>query len=121
MKPRSAKSKGRKLQKEVQEKLLRLFEDRLEPDDIRVAIMGQSGEDIILSPAARKLLPYSFECKNTEKLNIWSAIEQSQDNCKEGLTPVVAFRRNHTKPYIAIELEHFLELISSIDKLRSNS
>lgn len=120
MKSRSAKNKGRRLQVEVQEKLLSLFEGRLEPDDIRVAIMGESGEDLKLSPAARKLLPYSFECKNQEKLNIWSALEQAQDNCKEGLTPVVAFRRNHTKPYVAIELEHFLELISSIDKLRSN-
>ena len=42
--------------------------------------MGESGEDIKLSPAARKLIPYSFECKNQEKLNIWEALSQAEEN-----------------------------------------
>ena len=40
--------------------------------------MGDSGEDILLSPAARKLFPFSVECKNQEKLNIWSSLEQAE-------------------------------------------
>ena len=28
--------------------------------------------------AIRKLIPYSFECKNQEKLNIWSSLEQNR-------------------------------------------
>lgn len=116
MKPRSAKNKGRRLQKEVQEKLLKLYEGKLEPDDIRVAIMGESGEDLKLSPAARKLLPYSIECKNQEKLNIWSALKQAEDNCKDGLTPAVVFRRNNSETYVAFNFEHLLHLISSLDK-----
>ena len=37
--------------------------------------MGESGEDI-KSPSARKEIPYSFECKNQESINIWKSLEQ---------------------------------------------
>ena len=60
MKTRSAKSKGRRLQNQVKELLLEAFTE-LEPDDIRTAIMGETGEDIKLSPAARREIPFSFE------------------------------------------------------------
>ena len=77
-----------------------------------VAIMGESGEDLKFSPAARRVCPYSFECKNVEKLNIWSALKQAEENTKVGLQPAVVFRRNHSDAYVAIKLEHFLTLIS---------
>ena len=63
MKTASKKAKGRKLQDFVRDTLLTCF-DSLEEDDIKSAIMGESGEDIKLSPAARRAIPYSFECKN---------------------------------------------------------
>ena len=67
MKASSSKAKGRRLQDFVRDKLRGLF-TKLEDDDIKAAIMGESGEDIKLSPAARKIIPYSFECKNQERL-----------------------------------------------------
>jgi hypothetical protein len=109
MKTRSAKNKGKRLQNTVREVLLEAFKS-LEPDDIRSAIMGDSGEDIQLSPAARKIIPYSIECKNQEKLNIWSALEQAEDNSKE-FTPVLIFKRNRSKTYAVIEFKEFIELI----------
>ena len=72
MKTASKKAKGRKLQDSVRDKLLSCF-TFLEQDDIKSAIMGESGEDIKLSPAARKVIPYSFECKNQDRLNIWES------------------------------------------------
>ena len=45
MKTRSAKSKGRRLQNQIKELLLESFKE-LEPDDVRSAIMGETGEDI---------------------------------------------------------------------------
>ena len=110
MKTRSAKNKGKRLQNKVREILLETF-DTLEPDDIRSAVMGDSGEDIQLSPAARKLIPYSIECKNQEKLNIWSALEQAEDNSKDS-TPVLIFKRNRSKTYAVLEIEEFIKLIS---------
>ena len=110
MKTRSAKNKGKRLQNKVRDILLETF-DTLEPDDIRSAVMGDSGEDIQLSPAARKLKPYSIECKNQEKLNIWSALEQAEDNSKDS-TPVLIFKRNRSKTYAVLEIEEFIKLIS---------
>jgi len=109
MKTRSAKNKGKRLQNTVRDVLLETF-DTLEPDDIKSAIMGDSGEDIQLSPAARKLIPYSIECKNQEKLNIWSALEQAEGN-KGVSKPVLIFKRNRSKTYAVLELEDFIDLI----------
>ena len=79
MKPRSAKNKGKRLQNKVRDIILEKF-DSLEPDDVRSITMGDSGEDILLSPAARRLFPFSVECKAQESLSIWSALEQAESN-----------------------------------------
>ena len=111
MKTRSGKAKGRRLQNKIRDVLLEHFSDKLEPDDVKVAIMGESGEDIKLSPASRKLIPYSFECKNQEKLNIWSSLEQADENSGD-YPPVLIFKRNRSKTYVTIELEEFIKLIN---------
>jgi hypothetical protein len=112
MKSRSAKNKGKRLQNEVRDAIRTKFPE-LEPDDVLCTMMSESGTDIKLSPAARKKFPYSIECKNVEKLNMWSALQQSEDNCKEGTTAAVVFRRNRSKAYIALDFEEFLKLIQS--------
>ena len=110
-KTRSAKAKGRRLQNQVRDLLLETFKDELEPDDIRSQIMGMSGEDIVLSPAARKLFPFSVECKNQEKLNIWGALEQAEENSGNH-TPLVIFKRNRSKTYAVLEFDKLLELLN---------
>jgi len=108
MRPQSAKSKGRRLQQMVRDIFLAAA-DSLEPDDIRSTSMGAGGEDILLSPAARKIYPYSVECKNVESLNIWNAIKQSLENCGKYI-PVVVFKRNNQKAWIAMPLEDYMEI-----------
>ena len=115
MNTRSGKAKGRRLQNKIRDLLLEHFSDKLEPDDIKVAIMGESGEDIKLSPAARKLIPYSFECKNQEKLSIWSSLEQAAENSGY-YPPVLIFKRNRSKTYVVVELEEFMKLIDDRSK-----
>ena len=110
MKPRSAKNKGKRLQNKVRDLILEKF-NQLEPDDVRSVTMGDSGEDILLSPAARKLFPFSVECKNKEKLNIWKSLEQSETNSGKH-TPIVIFKRNRTKTYVALEFKKLLELLN---------
>ena len=109
MKTCSAKSKGRRLQNQIKELLLESFKE-LEPDDVRSAIMGETGEDIKLSPAARRQIPYSFECKNQEKLNIWESLNQAEENSGD-YPPVLIFKRNRSKTYAVLELEDFIDLI----------
>jgi hypothetical protein len=107
---RSSKAKGRRLQNLVRDKLREKFTS-LEEDDIKSAIMGTVGEDIVLSPAARKVIPFSFECKNVERLQFWKTVEQAEGN-SNGRTPVIVVKKNGRKPYVALPLEDWLELIS---------
>ena len=90
---RTRKSKGTLFQKIIRGLLLNTFL-QLEQDDIKVAVASEGGQDIKLSPAAAKVIPYSFECKRQKTLNIYNAIAQSKLNCK-GKTPAVVFRKNH--------------------------
>ena len=106
---RSAKAKGRRLQNFVRDALRDKY-SKLEEDDIKSAIMGVGGEDIVLSPAARKVIPYSFECKNVERLQFWSSVEQAESN-SNGRTPVLVVKKNGKKPYAVLELDKWLELI----------
>ena len=102
------KAKGRRLQNKVRELLIEKFD--LHPDDIKTAVMGESGEDIRLAHSARKKFPFSVECKNQEKLNIWSSLEQAEDNAND-YTPLLIFKRNRSKTYVTLSLEDFLELL----------
>jgi hypothetical protein len=107
MKTHSAKAKGRRLQQEVRDKLIEV--SKLHPDDIRSTPMGSSGEDIMLSPAARAVFPWSIECKNVEKLSVWAAIDQARANAKDNV-PVVVFTKNHEKTQVAVPFEYFMKL-----------
>ena len=114
MKTSSAKAKGRRLQQKVRDLLLETFTE-LEPDDIRSTSMGVSGEDLQLSPAARKLIPFAIECKNQEKLNVWDSLKQAEENSGD-YDPVLIFKRNRSKTYAVLEIEKFVELINENNK-----
>ena len=108
--PKSAKAKGRNLQNLLRDKLRVAFPS-LEEDDVKSQTMGMPGEDIVLSPAARKKIPYSFECKNVERLQFWSSVEQCEANCKKEVSPAVVIKKNRKEPMIAIPFSKFVELI----------
>lgn len=115
--PQSRKSKGRRFQQQVIKMLIDALE--IDPADIENRSMGCNGEDVILSNAARKKFPFSIECKNTEKLNIWSALEQATANSVE-YPPIVLFRRNRSKAYACLELETLLDLMREINEQQHN-
>jgi hypothetical protein len=83
----------------------------LETNDIKSQVMGVNGEDIVFSPKAQKVIRYKFECKNTERLSIWSAIEQCESHGKDTLCPVIVFKKNRKNPYAAIPLDKFITLL----------
>jgi len=111
MKIKSAKAKGRNLQNLVRDKLRSIFVGKvLEEDDIKSQTMGMGGEDIVLSPSAKKVIPYSFECKNTERLNLWKSLEQCESNC-EDREPVLVIKRNRSDVYAVVKFDNFLKSI----------
>ena len=107
MKPQSAKAKGRRLQQQFRELLIE--ELGIHPEDIESRSMGAGGEDLIMARAAREKFPYSIECKNVEKLNVWEAYKQAEENSKD-YEPVVVMKKNNHKTLVVIDAEHFVKI-----------
>jgi hypothetical protein len=107
MKTQSAKAKGRNLQKWVRDQLIEQLE--IHPEDIESRSMGAGGEDLIMARAARSKFPFSVECKNVEKLNVWEAYEQAKANCGE-YEPIVVMKKNFKKPLVVVDAEYFIKL-----------
>ena len=107
MKPQSAKAKGRRLQQQFRELLIE--ELGIHPEDIESRSMGAGGEDLIMARAAREKFPYSIECKNVEKLNVWEAYKQADENSKN-YEPVVVMKKNNHKTLVVLDAEYFVKI-----------
>jgi|TARA_B100001250_G_scaffold198625_1_gene170375 hypothetical protein len=107
MKTSSAKAKGRKLQQWMRNLLIEKLE--VHPEDIESRSMGAGGEDLIMARAAREKFPMSIECKNQEKVNVWEAYKQAEDNSGK-YEPVVIIKRNKSKPLVVVDAEYFVSL-----------
>jgi len=108
MKTSSAKAKGRRLQQKFMQLLIEKLD--IDPEDIESRSMGAGGEDLIMSKAARSKFPYSVECKNQEKLNIWSAWDQA--NANKGIyEPLIVIKKNGVQPLVVLDAESFLDMI----------
>ena len=115
MKTQSRKAKGRRLQQQFMQLLIEKLD--IDPEDIESRSMGAGGEDLIMSKAARNKFPYSVECKNQERLNIWQAWEQANGN--KGLyEPLVVIKKNGVRPLIVVDAENFLEMIKDFNNGR---
>ena len=112
MKPQSAKAKGRRLQQQFRELLIE--ELGIHPEDIESRSMGAGGEDLIMARAAREKFPYSIECKNVEKLNVWEAYKQAEENSKD-YEPVVVMKKNNHKTLVVHDAEHFVKIHKDSD------
>lgn len=105
---RGAKAKGRNYQQEIRDLILAAFPS-LEPDDVRSTAMGASGEDIQLSPAARKLFAYQVECKRLKSIAALRFIDQCKLHGPH--EPIAICREDRGESYCIVRFEHFLELI----------
>jgi hypothetical protein len=108
MTPQSAKAKGRNFQKLVRDKLLKAFPE-LEKDDIRSTSMGAGGEDLQLSPAARKKIPYQIECKCKARSQIHTYYEQAKTHGE--YEPLVIVKMDRSVPLAILHLDHLIELL----------
>lgn len=109
MKTRSAKNKGKRLEKWIKSQLLTTFTD-LTDDDIRTTVGAETGADLKLSAKARLLIPYQIESKNQERVKyIYDFYEQAQGH--GNLTPLVIICMNRQKPLAIVDAEHFIKMI----------
>lgn len=108
MKVATGKAKGRRLQQWVRDKLLEIH-SVLEPDDIKSTAMGQGGEDVQLSPAARRLIPYTIECKARKTVSVYPWYEQAMANNPKDYVPVLVVKQDRKKPLVVVDAEWFFE------------
>ena len=114
MNNKSRKQKGRYLQNLVRDRIFKLFPS-LTKDDIRCSLMSESGADIkLMSLTARKLFPYSVECKNREEYRtLYKHFKQAtKHNHRE---PLLCVKKNREPALAIITLDHFFELIERDD------
>lgn len=105
------KAKGRARQQEAVKILLKTFPE-LSSDDLRSTPMGSAGEDILMSPQARKLLPWNIEVKGGKAFNLVKACKQADERETRNYQPVAIGRYDRDKTwYATIELDYLLELI----------
>ena len=112
MKTQSRKAKGRRLQQKFMQLLIEKLD--IDPEDIESRSMGAAGEDLIMSKAARNKFPFSIECKNQERMNIWSAWEQANGN-KGIYQPLVVIKKNGVPPLVVLDAENFLEYVKEFN------
>lgn len=113
IKPASCKAKGRVHQQYIVKALLKTFPE-LQPDDIKSTSMGCGGEDIQLSPAARKLIPYQIEAKSKATSQLHTYYSQAKTHGK--YEPLVIVKKNRSEVLVAMTLEHFLKLLKTINE-----
>lgn len=112
MKPSSAKAKGRVFQQWVAKQILQRFPE-LEKDDVRSTSMGASGEDVQLSPAARRLFPFQVECKSLAKIAVYQYYLQALTHGRH--EPVVFIKQNGSKPLAIVDAEWFINNVGKKD------
>jgi hypothetical protein len=65
-----------------------------------------------MARAAREKFPYSIECKNVEKLNVWEAYKQASENSKD-YEPLVVMKKNNHKTLVVLDAESFVKLFKN--------
>jgi len=86
-----------------------LIEHRdIHPEDIESRSMGAGGEDLIMARDARQKFPFSIECKNVERLNVYEAYEQACAN-SGAHEPILFMKKNRKKPLVVVDAEWFIK------------
>ena len=72
------------------------------------------GEDLIMARDARSKFPFSIECKNVEKLNVYEAYSQAEANSGKH-EPILFMKKNRKKPLVVVDAEWFIKHVHYTD------
>lgn len=81
--------------------------------------MGATGEDVLLSPAARVVVPYQIECKNKGKSQIHTFYEQAEEHGEH--EPLVIVKRDYGIPLAVLKAETFFNLLKELNERNSRN
>lgn len=104
---RRNKANGRACQNWVRDKLRDIYSDDLEPDDLTSAVMGSTGEDIVMSPLAQRTIGLTIECKHkkTGFTPCYDALDQADR--KNGRDPIAVIHSPRRKHLVVMDAETF--------------
>ena len=107
----SAKAKGKRLQQWVRNYLHSNLKG-IEKDDVTSTPGGVNGPDIGLSPRARKLFPWTVECKSRSSFSIYEALEQAERNLIKNTKPIAILKGDRKQPLALLYAEDLLEILT---------
>ena len=110
MKQKSRTAKARYLQNLVKNRIIKLYPS-LTKKDIRTSMTGENSADIkLLTHTAKKLFPYSVECKNRKDFKgLYRFFFQARNH--SAYDPLLVVKMNREKPLAVIDLNHFFKLL----------
>lgn len=117
---RNSKNKAVKHQNEIRNVIRSIFCPPFKDDDILSRTMGNSGDDIMFSPEAKKAIKFSIECKRHEDKTWGGTYKKSFEQAfldKE--YPLLIRRKNRSKNHFYSLTETILDIHPSI--LRSQN
>lgn len=89
----------------------------MESDDIRSTSMGVTGEDVTLSGAARKAIPYQIECKNKARSQVHTYYSQAKQHGDH--EPLVIVKMDRDIPLAVLSAEHFFNILKQLYAVQS--
>lgn len=116
MKASSAKAKGRALVKMFAEGLSTAL--GINMDEFTITPSGVNGEDLVPSPYARKIFPYSVEAKSRARIALYEWMKQAEGH---GHEPLLVIKQNRSEPLVVMKQETFYKLINETTKRNKNS
>lgn len=102
---KSPKAKGSRLERVVAGKIRH---KELDKDARRMPLSGGFSH---LPGDIYTRLPYSFECKNQERIKLWDFWAQATGQCPMGQDPVLVISSNHRPILAVVDIELFLNLL----------
>ena len=108
MRIQSNKAKGRLGQQEIRDMLLKWFPE-LSKADVRSTSMGCPGDDILLSTAAQKIMPWNIEVKRKKKIGAVRFMEQASEHGTG--EPVAFFREDRGEWFASVSADYLMRLV----------
>ena len=114
---KNAKRKGGQFERDVAKKFQKRYGVELKrtPQSGGFAKKSDKADDYrgdITIVDTKQMLLVHIECKNQKTWQLKQWIDQAEEDCPEGRTPIVVFHQHNTsKDYVCLSLEDFLTLV----------
>ena len=81
--------------------------------------MGATGEDVLLSAAARALVPHQIECKNKARSQIHTYYNQAKEHGEH--EPLVIVKMDRDIPLAVMSAEYYITLLKQLIEISRKS